>query len=365
MGALHVAFRVPDPRPGDVLHLLGNEIVGLDRGGDRYRLARLWGFVASEVAREVVAREGWDASALSAAGACMHANPPPSAWRLPEVVARMLPHRSAALAGAVGGRPGAYPATWLYDRVAAYPALAGLGVPDPARWRVAAAVPAAEDAAGYVVGAHLRAEAAEIIPDRESPPWLTLDEYRALMRADLVSARPRLVLLTRRVRFDWFDRICAHLLEARDRWPEARGVYKAALNGLIGRMASSGGYERVQLGRGDEIFALANGAYTHCIRLHDARDRSFNASIAHDVVARQRLDIFAMRQRHDVVWWYVDAVALTHELPPNEVGARPGAWRLLSEGESRIVNWQGGVVAGQKKVASVPRAAWEGWLSTA
>ena len=367
MGALHIVDVAPDARPGDVLHVVGGEIVGLDRGvDDYYRLARLWGFAPSAVVREVVAREGWDERALSAAGAFVHAHPPPESWRAPEAIARAIPDRRAANAGLVGGRAGVYSATWHYDRVSAYPTLAAAGVPDPRRWRVDAAVPWDESACGYVVGDfRLAPLTPSLTPDAEAPAWLTLDEYRALADLGAVSGRIARVYVTRRVRWDWFDRVRAELYEKRETNRDAKNVYKAALNGLIGRFAARGQYEKIVLGSaGAEIVKTRDG-YVHATRVVDSRTRSYNASITHDVIARQRLDIWRVMTVRETVWWYVDAVVTTAPLPPGMCGDSPGQWRILAAGTSRIVNWQGGLVAGREKIASVPRAKWRDWLDAA
>ena len=365
MGALHIVDVAPDARAGDILHIVSGEVVGLDRNDDYYRLARLWGFVPSAVVREVVSREGWDERALSAAGAFVHARPLPETWRAPEAIARAIPDRRAANAGLVGGRAGVYAATWHYDRVSAYPTLAAAGVPDPRRWRVDAAVPRDESACGYVVGDFRLAPLTPgLTPDADNPAWLTLDEYRALSGVGAVTGRIARVYVTRRVRWDWFDRVRAELYEKRETNRDAKNVYKAALNGLVGRFAARGLYERLVLGSGAEIIKTRDG-YVHATRVVDSRTRSYNASLTHDVIARQRLDIWRVMMMRETVWWYVDAVVTTAPLPDELCGTAPGQWRMLAAGESRIISWQGGLVAGREKIASVPRARWRAWLSRA
>lgn len=348
-------------RAGDVAHVLDGEIVGIDSAdGTIYRLAPRWGKSAEQV-MTVCEREGWDYRALSAAGAYVRSNP----HKLfdPEIVARALPRaRRSALAGLVGSRAGRYAETWHYDRVSAYPSLALKGVPSPTGWRIERVAPQDPSACGFVFGRFEIVDWSALADSAADPPlWLTIDEYRHLIETGAMTrAVIDYALITERRNWEWFVQAQQELYEKRLMHPEESEVYKLALNGIIGRLASGGGYERWMIGRGDYAISVGKGRYiSYCVLTQTKTTRAKAFSVTADIVARQRIDLARLVAKTGAVWWYVDAITVTSPLPPEVTGTSPGYWRFLGSGKSEIIDWRGGIVAGKRKIACLNRAHWD------
>lgn len=364
MVTLHLkpALRWGDVRPGDVVHEVAGQIVGIDRGDEHYRLALLWGTSDVAAVRELIDRYGWDARGLSAAGAYVRAHPPPPAWRDPVTIAARLPDRPGQFDGLRGGRQVTLTTSYHYDVVSAYPALALSGVPDPAGWREYREPP--EEQAGYVLfdGDHDAGMHGVV------RGWITIDEWHFLRSHGLVIPWRR-IYATPRTRWSWLERAAAELLELKAAGGPLAGPAKAALNGLIGRFASRSSYRRYHVGGGGSgattYIRTGDGTYisarvVDCSR-HDAR----YWSLTHDVIARQRLRLAGVVERYQAVWWYVDAVTVPSPLPEHLTGSGLGQWRPVAVGPSRILDWRGGLVAGRVKMASVPRAVAAGVVAVA
>ena len=353
-----------EPRPGQLAHLVNARLRGVDDARIAYRARDNWGDLPTEIVNDRLRRLGWP-TRLTPAGAAAWG------WHIRDDRAAYDPDHAAAwprprfaLAGAAGGKP--YRGIlWRYDLNSAYPATAmSIPIPDWRRERLCVSRAETERALARGEIGVVRASV------RDAPPgllcvtrWphgdadandaiLTSVDVAALREAGARVAVHAGVLAPGRS-WDWYRAVGERLLALRRDDPAAGPLYKLAANGLVGRLASDGHYELALRGNGETGVVRGRSITTHRVFYH-SRVRPRSWIVAALVIATVRVRVWKLARDYDAAWHWIDAIAAPQPLPDELVGSAPGMWRLERVGESRILDWRGGIVAGERCMAVVP-----------